>query len=240
MKDFRILLCAFVMMWFMPVEASPLNSNPSSNPGTPTPHPTTPPAHMPTVMPKPAPAAIAKDIFKLSAVVTGCEMNDQCIVTMLNELIKTDPNPAYKDYLKRVEAQKPLVENNIKMCNTQSIGTFKKAISLCIADSMTTLEKAPGNLVELNTKVEKQVKECLSTNMHTLATAGNVYAQMTMAQDALETNDTKTYQYWYAMVREQARTTAEINTVQNCAEGLDFSLKILGESIRMFAGLPNK
>ncbi|HRE31875.1 MAG TPA: hypothetical protein PLD88_07875, partial [Candidatus Berkiella sp.] len=127
-----------------------------------------------------------------------------------------------------------------KMCNTQSITTLKKGISLCIADGMTTIEKTPGNLVDLNNKIEKQVKECLSTNMHTLATAGNVYAQMTMAQEALETSDTKTYQYWYAMVRQQAKNTAELNTVQNCVEGLDFSLKTLSETTRIFAGLPNK
>lgn len=191
----------------------------------PTPNtPAPPPLHAPNARaPAANPAQLGKEILKLGAVITGCEMDDKCIMTMLNELSKSDPSLAYKEYIKRAEQQRDLIERNIATCNTDAIRAFKKETSQCLAAGFEAMNK--GSLgADLHQKLESQMEECLNTKMQTLANDGNIYAQLTVAQRALERNDMKTYQYWYAMAKGQAKSP-EMAVVQPCTEGLDFSLK---------------
>lgn len=191
---------------------------------------TPPPLHTPnasapaSAVPAANPSKLGKEILKLGAVITGCEMNDKCIMMMLTELMKSDPNPAYNEYLKRAEQQKDLIEKNIAMCNTEAIQFFKKETSQCLAIGFDVMGKSATLEADLNQKLEKQMEECLDTKMLTLANNGNLYAQLTLAQRALERNDMKTYKYWYAMVKGQGNSP-DMPLVQPCGEGLDFSLK---------------
>ncbi len=224
MKHAYPLLGVMLFAGSMAVQAGAAPGN-LPTPNTPAP----PPLHAPTAQPKAAnpannPATLGKEILKLGAVITGCEMDDKCIMTMLTELSKTDPNLAYKEYIKRAEQQRDLIERNIATCNTDAIRAFKKETSQCLAAGFEVMNKSSSLGADLNQKLEGQMEECLNIKMQTLATEGNIYAQLTVAQRALERDDMKAYQYWYAMAKGQAKSP-EMAVVQPCTEGLDFSLK---------------
>jgi hypothetical protein len=163
---------------------------------------------------------------KLLAVVNGCELDELCILTMLQELVKTDPNLMFKKYLQISESYKSEVDKNIKLCRTAQTMAYKKELAKCMVNEV----KKPGVLGYSESKVEKNMGECLVKNMTPLGADNNMYAQASLAQYALEHQDTKNHQYWSTMLRGQSKST-EAAVFDKCGSGLGLPLKIMNETI---------
>ncbi len=168
--------------------------------------------------------------YKLLAIVNGCGMDDMCILGMLKELVKTDPEPIYKKYLQIADSYKPEVDINIKICRTAQTMAYKKELSKCMADEM----RKPGALGFSDNKIEKEMGECLIKNMTPLGNANNMYAQASLAQNALDKNDSKQHQYWMAMLRDQGNSS-ESSVFNKCGSGLALPLKITMEAVKSIA-----
>ena len=78
------------------------------------------------------------------------------------------------------------------------------------------------------------MQACLIKNLTPLGNANNLYAQSSLANFALESNDSKTNQYWMAMLNGQSNST-ETLTYQKCAEKLGLSIKIMNETLEEMA-----
>jgi len=155
-----------------------------------------------------------EDARKLMAVVTGCALDDKCIIDMLTMLVKTDPVPVYNSYLKLAGERKVEIDNNIKNCNTQQTRAYKKVVAGCMSDHMNKL------LMD-----EKALKECMVIKIEELGKANNLYALAFLANYSLENNDVKSHTYWMNTLRSQGKSP-ESGIFEQCAQGLSISMKI--------------
>jgi hypothetical protein len=175
-------------------------------------------------------AELDANAYKLLAIVNGCDMDDLCILGMLKELVKTDPNPLYKKYLQIADSYKAEVENNIKICRTAQTMAYKKELAKCMAAEL----KKPGVIGFSQNKIENEMGECLTKSMTPLATENNMYAQASLAQNALTKNDNKQHEYWMTMLRGQLKSP-ESGVFDKCGSGLALPLKIMLETIKAAA-----
>jgi|GEM_PF-3990426 len=170
---------------------------------------------------------IDEQALKLTAVVTGCDMDEFCIISMLKELTKKDHNPLFKKYLEISDLYKEQMDKNMKICRTPQTVAYKKELSNCMAEQF---KKADLDKVS-NEKIDKEMKECMIKNMNPLGSTNNMYAQATLAQSALEAKDTKQYQYWITMLRGQAKSNNESAVFDKCGPDLGLSAKIMSEAL---------
>ncbi|MGE3318467.1 MAG: hypothetical protein AB7I18_04150 [Candidatus Berkiella sp.] len=181
------------------------------------------------VMPAPQAAASTdeQDALKLFAVLSGCELEDQCVVGMLNQLVKSDPNPAFKEYLKQLAQKKDILDLNLTTCATQQTKAYKKVASDCMTEALTV----NGKLALPKNVNEKMVQSCMFKKLEDIAKNGNIYAQVALAENALKQNDVNNHTYWINMAKGQGRNP-ESAVFEQCAPGLGLTLSVFIETVK--------
>lgn len=205
MKVFRIVIGALFIILANNVYAAGLASTPHNSVST-----------------------VDQQLLKLFAVLSGCDLDEQCVVGMLNVISKSDPNPAINTFLQQLSQKKDVLDFNIKNCATQQTKAYKKTASECLTEAMTV----NGKLVLDDKRLdEKGLQSCMFKKLENLANAGNIYAQVALAENALKQNDVNSHTYWINMARGQAKSP-ESGIFQQCAPGLNLILSAFVDTIK--------
>lgn len=213
------------MMVVLPLSAAP------TTPATPSAPKASAPKVSAPIKPKVSEAELDQGVTKLLAIILGCDLDEMCTVSMLNVMVKSDPNYLFTTFLRLADLRKTEIEFNSTNCKTEQTQAVKKLLANCLSSSI-------GSLNSISTFFKKNVDsltdQCIDKNMPELANSGNVYALAIMVGKTLESGDTKNYQYWITSLRGQVKASETAN-IQKCASSLDGAIKLFDETVRTVA-----
>lgn len=154
-------------------------------------------------------------IKKITSIMVECELNEMCMLKMVENLTKSDKNPMYLSFLQSLESQRSRIEYNEKHCNTSEIQQVKKVIASCLKASSYDM-----SAVKTNNSKRKYVKEmefCLQSNMEKLGEQGNIFAQATLANRATSLGDKTEHDKWQAKI-DAKKNTSSYSVYEKCVQ----------------------
>lgn len=217
MKRICTLLGLLFMTFGLPVNATSVT-------------PSTPAAQAP-IMPKVSEAELNQGVTKLLAIILGCDLDDVCTVSMLDAMVKSDPNYLFTTYLRLANLRKEEINFNATNCKTEQTQAVKKLLANCLSTSIGSLNSMA---VFLKRNTEELTEQCIDKQMPELANSGNVYALAIMTERTLKSGDTQNYQYWITSLRGQVKAS-ETGNIQKCANSLAGAIKLFDETVRTVA-----
>lgn len=149
-----------------------------------------------TAIPQPARPVQAdpqKGLKNLIAMLVGCELDNDCLRSLLNQVIQNDPDPTYQALLAFLQNQK--TDPN---CRTPEIIAVKKATAACLGELITK-----SNLSGMN----NDMNTCFKNKMETLARQRNIFAQSALLNIARKANDTQSINGWNGMIQAEVGTS---------------------------------
>lgn len=145
--------------------------------------------------------------YKILSMMVGCELNDKCVLLMLTEVVKHDPDPFYKAFLTTLEEQKDQIEKEAKDCAVKEMQAVKQAKTACVAIEIGKMKQA-GAGTPINT-YEESMNKCIKTNIENLATTqNNIFAQHALVNYYAKINNVPESQKWGKMIEAQKGTPA--------------------------------
>lgn len=149
-----------------------------------------------TAIPQPAQPAQTdpqKGLKNLIAMLVGCELDNDCLRSLLNQVIQNDPDPTYQALLAFLQNQK--TDPN---CRTPEIIAVKKATAACLGE-LITKSNLSGISNDMNT--------CFKNKMEILARQRNIFAQSALLNMARKANDTQNINSWNGMIQAEVGTS---------------------------------
>jgi len=151
--------------------------------------------------------AVEKKKFNLLAMLIGCDLNDQCVLSMLKAVIKTDPNPMYNAFLLKLEAQTNQIEYEAAHCNIPDNDQVKKAVANCLSSELKKNISSTTGATEISVdSIEVGVNTCIQKNMEKLANEGNLFAQASLVRYLMKMNQAEEGKRWAETIQKQAGT----------------------------------
>jgi len=220
MKRLYTLLGLICMMVALPVNATSATPIAPAAPAVPA-----------QTFPKVSEAELDQGVTKLLAIILGCDLDEMCTISMLNVMVKSDPNYLFTTYLRLAGHRKEEIDFNSTTCKTEQTQAVKKLLASCLSSSIGSLNSI---MTFFKKNVDELTDQCIDKNMPELANSGNVYALAIMVGKTLESGDTKNYQYWITSLRGQVKAS-ETGNIQKCASSLDGAIKLFDETVRTVA-----
>lgn len=158
---------------------------------------------------------LSRGRYKLLSMIAGCEMDNNCMLTTLNEVVKNDPHPVYEQYLSRLNKQKDHIIYEQVHCNTPAIRAYRRDLTICLRAVLKDIDPKKGIDFQAKEKYAQPLQQCLKTRMENLGKAGNLYAQAELMYNALKNKDMAAFERWYNAISLQ-RTKLEFSTYREC------------------------
>ncbi len=152
---------------------------------------------------------------KILSMMVGCELNDKCMLLMLTEVVKNDPDPTYKAFLTLLQSQTDKIEHDAIYCDNEAMQTVRQAKTACVASAMGKMNQMDAEDDAM--RLEGDMNNCLKDSMEKLAIDGNIFAQNALLNYNKRIKNPLEVIRWDTVVNAQ-KGTPQYKALQKCLQ----------------------
>lgn len=149
------------------------------------------------------PLEMQNSMRKTLAVMTGCQMDELCVLIAMKHLSDNEDNLLYIHFYNRLFNQKADILYSALRCQNPALKDTRKVMANCLASVSSKLSS-----MEATERMEANgfLKNCTLNRLASLGKAGNVFAQAKMLEYELSNENEKGINYWYNKINRLMST----------------------------------
>ena len=155
-----------------------------------------------------------KDLYRLTSLMVGCDLDGGCMTAVLTEMNKADPNPIFQSYLGLLQSHQAFFTHEASFCHLEDRVLVHKEMSQCLATELKKSDPQQAPLLDAQA-IKQDMNSCFKGRLEALASQGNIFAQDALLNFATNNKNSTDMAHWYSMI-EQQKDKPHYEAYQRC------------------------